>query len=154
MWACVNLMKFNTAICKVLHVYWVNPKHRYRLGGKRIESSPEEKDLGLLVDEEPNMTLQCVLTAQKAKCILGCNPSSMASRVREGILPLYSALLRPHLKSCVQLWSPERRKDMEPLEQVQRRAIKMFRGLEHLSCEERLREGAVQPGEQKAQGRP
>ena len=49
------------------------------------------------------------------------------------ILPLYSALLRPHLKSCIQLWSPQHRRDMELLEQVQRRATAMIQGLEHLS---------------------
>jgi len=80
-----------------------------------------------------------VLAVQKASRILGCIKSSMAWRSREGILPLYSTLVRPQLESCVQLWSPQHRKDMDLLEWVQRRAMKMVRGLEHLSYEERLR---------------
>jgi len=81
-----------------------------------------------------------LLAAQKANRILGCVKSSMARRSSEVILPLCSALVRLRLESCVQLWSPQHKKDMELLEQVQRRATKMIHGLEHLSYEERLRE--------------
>jgi len=129
----VNRMKFNKAKCRVLHMVRGNPKHRHRLGGEWLKSSPEEKDLGVLVDEKLNMSWQCALAAQKANRILGCIQRSVTSRAREGILPLHSALVRPHLECCIQIWSPQHKKDMDVLEQVQRRDTKMIRGLGYLS---------------------
>jgi len=133
-------MRFNKAKCKILHLGQGNPCYQSTLGDEGIESSPAKKDLGVLVDDKQDMSHQCVLAAQKANQILGCITRSVASRSREGILPLCSVLVRPHLEYCVQLWSPQHKQGMELLEQVRRRATKMIQELEHLSCEERLRE--------------
>ncbi|KAK4824004.1 hypothetical protein QYF61_009218 [Mycteria americana] len=90
-WAGANCMRFNKAKCWLLHLGHNNPMQRYRLGEEWLESCLVAKGPGVV--------------AKKANGILACTRSSVASRTREVIVPLYSALVRPHIEHCVWVWA-------------------------------------------------
>ncbi|CAM4385864.1 unnamed protein product [Lepidochelys olivacea] len=110
-WSNSNRMKFNSEKCKVMHLGINNKNFCYKLGMHHLEVTEEEKDLGVLVDHRMTMSCQCDMAVKKANAVLGCNRRGISSSDKEVLIPLYKALVRPHLEYCVQFWSPMFKKD-------------------------------------------
>ncbi|KAK4807842.1 hypothetical protein QYF61_007748 [Mycteria americana] len=128
-WAIISGMKLNQSKCRILHLGGSNARHKSKLGEEWLESSPAERDLGVLVGSRLNRSQQCALAAERANRIPGCLKHSRTSRPREAIILL-------HLALC---WAPPFEKDVKVLKCVQRRATKLVTGPEGMSSEEQLR---------------
>ena len=137
-------MLFNADKCKVMHIGYHNPGYRYTMGGHApagvlLANTDVEKDLGVLVHSSLKPHEQCAAAAKKANMVLGRMARSLTYRDKTWI-KLYRIFVRPHLEYCIQAWAPWTLSDIEVLESVQKRAIRMTSGLKGHTYEDKLKE--------------
>ena len=136
------LLNFNVKKCKVMHVgHGLEMQYYLEENGVKInlESTVEEKDLGVLVTSDLKVGNQCRKAASKAMSILGMIRRSFDRIDKDDFQILYKTYIRPCVEYCVQAWSPYLVKDVQCLERVQRRATKLVYELKGLAYEERLK---------------
>ena len=133
-------MLFNFGKCKCLHTGHRNLNVNYRMGDTVLGTTVKEKDLGVTISADMKVSEQCGIAASKGNQILGLIRRNITYKGKNLIIPLYKAIVRPHLEYCIQAWRPYRKKDIDTLERIQRRATKMIPELRDLSYEERLKE--------------
>ena len=133
-------MLFNFGKCKCLHTGSGNTGVNYEMGGTILSKTVKEKDLGVTMNANMKVSEQCRIAASKGNQVLGMIRRNITYKEKSLIIPLYKAIVRPHLEYCIQAWNPHLRKDVDMLEKIQRRATKLIPGLRDLTYEERLNE--------------
>ena len=138
-WAKKWKMEFNVDKCKIMHLGNQNLKHTYSMDGTNLTITKEEKDLGVLIDDQLGFDKHIKSIVKKANRMLGLIKIGFSCLDKEIFMNLYPVLVRPLLEYCVQVWSPYKRKCVNLLEGVQRRATKLVPELRNLQYEERLK---------------
>jgi ribonuclease P/MRP protein subunit RPP40 len=116
-----------------------NSKSEYEMIGKDLEEISEERDFGVIVQQDLKWNKQCSKSVSTANRILGMIKRSFCYLSKDVVLKLYKSLVRPHLQYCVQAWRPYFRKDIELMERIQRRATKLIKSLKDETYEHRLK---------------
>jgi len=137
-WSNLWQMSFNEDKCKVMHIGYGNERSTYIMNEQELESTSEEKDLGVIVSDDLKPSKQCAAAVSRANRVLGTIKWSFNHRDKDLIKDLYISRVRPLLEHAVQAWSPQYKKDAKLLEGVQRRATKLVPELRNLEYEERL----------------
>lgn len=132
-------MLFNPGKCKCLHLGFNNLNYDYFVGDNLIESTEEEKDLGVWVDVLMNFSKQCAAAVAKANGVLATIRRTITNKSPKIIIPLYKSLVRPHLEYAVQAWRPFLQRDVDNIEKVQQRALRLITGYAQLTYPQRLK---------------
>ena len=128
-------MLFNFGKCKCIHIGQGNMDEEYKMGDAVLGRTTQEKDLGVTFSADMKVSEQCGTAASKGNQILWLIRRTIMYKEKQLIVPLYKAIVRPHLEYCIQAY---RKKDIDKLERIQRRATKMIPQLRDLSYESHL----------------
>jgi hypothetical protein len=138
-------MEFNIPKCKIMHVGRNNPEYKYTINGQELSVVEEEKDIGVIVQKNLKPTRQCEKASNMAAAVLRQIERNFHYRDKGVFVRLYKQYVLPHLEFSSPAWSPWTRMDIDKLEKVQRKAVKMVSGLEGIEYEDRCAEIGLKP---------
>ena len=122
-----------------MHVGHRNERAIYNMGNHRLEEVEEEKDLGVLIHRTLSVSNNCAVAVKKANQMAGQIYRTVTHKSGQTVVPLYKAVVRPHLEYCSPVWSHYLKKDILSIEKVQRIVTKMIPSISALTYEERLK---------------
>ena len=131
-------MLLNFGKCKCIQIGHGNMDEEYKMGDAVLGRTTQEKDIGVTFSADMKISEQCGIAASKGNQIIRLIRRTTMYKEKQLIVPLYKAIVRPHLEYCIQAWRPYRKKDIDKLERIQRRATKMIPELRDFSYESRL----------------
>ena len=142
-WCKVWQMILNITKCKFMRIGRADTTEKYSMntssGKTDLVKVNEEKDLGILIDDDLKWTAHISQAAAKGNQLLGLIKRTFVHRDRHLMKVLITSVVRPHLEYGNTIWSPLYKKDIKALEKVQQRATRLVRGLEGMTYEDRLR---------------
>ena len=146
-WSEIWLLKFHPDKCKSLPIF--NPRsnqhdYKYKMrmyegGYTTLETVHNEKDVGVTVDNNLSFELHIQTQINKANQIAGLMRRTFVYLNDKTFVLLFKALVRPHLEYASSVWSPYKKKDIEAIEKVQKRATKMLPKMQDTPYEQRLK---------------
>lgn len=148
-WTDIWLMRFNPPKCKAMtvetttqdrgpqHIYTLKDADGDRAGLTRVTS---EKDIGVTIDCNLNFNEHINIITKKANMLVGVIRRAYTYLDEESFCLLYKAIVRPHLEYAQAVWHPHKRKHINQIERVQRRATRLIPTLRDLTYPERLRQ--------------
>ena len=114
-------MQFNADKCKILHFGHNNKKFNYEMNGTIIQSSDQEKDLGILVSRDGKFNSHVDMVASKANRCAGMIRRNFVTRNPRTMEKLFRTYINPILNYGSEVWNPSYKGQIEKLEKVQRR---------------------------------
>ena len=138
-WSQLWQLHFNYSKCKVLHMGNSNPSHCYTMSNIPLTKTTEEKDLGVIMDNELKFHKHTAYAVKKASKMLGLFRVTFTYLDEITVPKIVMTMVRPYLEYGNVIWHPRFQLDKTEIEKVQRRATKLIPTLRHEPYEPRLR---------------
>ena len=136
-WANKWQLSFNVDKCSVMHIGHNNIQSNYNMSNQQLPTTDQQKGLGIIITKDLKWQKQTEKSCKTANRVLRFIAGNFWYKNTKLIYPLYKSLVHPHLEHAVQFRSPHLMRDIDKMENIQRRATKMIPEIRNHSYHQR-----------------